>query len=157
MLEKGDRRSHTVDDLVTIEETIIAVKVAHLQAEQVLFRDHRGHFIPSEVMHGQCLYIANRIVCLIDHYKAADAELLYRSDELLVSYIRILFMVAIHDEASKCFEALGVDDSVSKPWQKEAYTILADSVDAFHISAVLALVAHKDGATCADDLELMAV
>ena len=66
-----------IDDLVAVEGALFCVQVPHLETEQVLFGNHRGDFVAAEVVQSERFNVASRVPCSIDHYEAADGQVVY--------------------------------------------------------------------------------
>ena len=70
----------TVDDLMAVERALFSFKVPHLETEEVLFGDHGGDFVAAEVVQSERLDVAGRVSCSIDHYEAADGQVVNLSN-----------------------------------------------------------------------------
>ena len=108
-------------------------------------------------MQGKWLDIARCVACSKDDDEAANTKVGNLLCKLLVRNLCLLFVIAMHNEALESLCTRGVEYAVVKPRQKVADAVLANAVDALHICAVFALIAHEDGATHADDLQLVLV
>ena len=70
----------TVDDLVAVEGALFSVKVPHLETKEILFGDHGRDFVAAEVVQSERFDVAGRVSCSIDHYEAADGQVINLSD-----------------------------------------------------------------------------
>ena len=64
----------TIDDLVAVEGALFCVQVPHLETEEILLGDHGGDFVAAEVVQSERFDVASRVTCSIDHYEAADGQ-----------------------------------------------------------------------------------
>lgn len=96
--------SDTVDDLVAIKQLLAWVQVTHLQAEQVLFGDHRRNLAATKVVHGKRFDVALGIPSPEDDNEAAYSHFIDRSRKCFVCDVCVLLVVSILDESPEGFE-----------------------------------------------------